>query len=325
MKNKLISVIIVNWNGKKWLKRCLDSLESQTYQPLEIILVDNASSDDSVAFVKSNYPRVKLVISDKNLGFAGGNNLGIEKARGELILLINNDTWTDGDMVEILVKEMTKHNLDVIGPYEADYYTKALRAPYRSTIDPLGHSVYLPAQGDMYNSFYLTGVCLLFSRELYISTGGLDNSFFMYCEEVDWFWRLNALQKKFAYTNKTQVYHAIGGSQKQGIKYKTFLWRNQNTLQMLLKNYSWHTLLLLLPLYILQNILETIVFLFLLKPKIAGSYVEGWWFNLIILKKLMAKRQFVQHNRRINDLEIMRKMFLGPGKLNHLRYFLKRG
>ena len=70
-----ISVIIVNWNGRKWLKSCLDSLQEQTYEKLEIVVVDNASSDNSIKFIERNYSQVKLLKSNKNLGFAGGNNL----------------------------------------------------------------------------------------------------------------------------------------------------------------------------------------------------------------------------------------------------------
>ena len=102
--NDLISIIIVNYNGKKWLQKCLDSLLCQTYNNFEIIFVDNGSSDDSVEFVNNNYKdeRIKIIKSDKNLGFAGGNNLGIDNSKGEYILLLNNDTWVEFDFLEKL-------------------------------------------------------------------------------------------------------------------------------------------------------------------------------------------------------------------------------
>ena len=99
---KLVSVIIVNWNGKKQIKKCLDSILLQTYRNFVIIFVDNASTDYSIEFVKNHYKdnRIKIIKSDKNLGFAGANNLGIKNSRGELILLLNNNTWIENNFLD---------------------------------------------------------------------------------------------------------------------------------------------------------------------------------------------------------------------------------
>ncbi|MBU4223242.1 MAG: glycosyltransferase family 2 protein, partial [Euryarchaeota archaeon] len=88
----LVSVIIVNYNGKQYLKNCLSSLSAQSYPAIEVIFVDNASSDGSVEYVRKEFPSVRIIESKKNLGFAKGNNLGIREARGELIATLNNDT-----------------------------------------------------------------------------------------------------------------------------------------------------------------------------------------------------------------------------------------
>ena len=121
--NDLISIIIVNYNGKKWLQKCLDSLLCQTYNNFEIIFVDNGSSDDSVEFVNNNYKdeRIKIIKSDKNLGFAGGNNLGIDNSKGEYILLLNNDTWVEFDFLEKLFIFYNSHNYNLIAPVESKY------------------------------------------------------------------------------------------------------------------------------------------------------------------------------------------------------------
>jgi GT2 family glycosyltransferase len=145
----------------------------------------------------------------------------------------------------------------------------------------------------------------------------------MYFEEVDWFWRLNLLGKKYSYADDTFVYHEGAGSTGKGIKYNTFLWRNQNTLQMLLKNYSSSTLLWVLPLYFLQNFIEILFFIFILKPKIAYSYIEGWWFNLVNLKSIFPKRLWIQRHRAIKDFVILSKMLIGSSKLLHLISFFR--
>ena len=320
--NNLISIIIVNYNGKKWLKKCLDSLYAQTYQNFEIIFVDNNSSDDSVKFVKEAYPNTIIIKSGKNLGFSGGNNLGIKNSKGEFILLMNNDTWTENDFLERIVDFYKKNNFDIIGPIEADYYNKKSDI-YTTYLDPFGHYIYIKDGMGGSCSFYLSGVCLFFTKNFYYKTGGLDDDFFMYGEDWDWFWRLRLLNKKTFQVNDLRVYHVGAGSTGGGIKYSSFLWRNQNALQMLLKNYRWYNLLWVLPIYFVQNIIEMIFFLLLLKPKITFSYIEGWAFNIKNLKRTLKKRKWVQENRIVSDLQILKQMHIGFGKINHLIAFTK--
>ncbi len=318
----LVSVIIVNFNGQKWLKKCLDSLLDQTYNNFEIIFVDNNSSDDSIEFLEKNYQdkRIKIIKNEKNLGFAGGNNVGIKEAKGDYILFLNNDTWVGEGFLENLWQQYRNLNIDVLGPDECSY-DGSQDQDMSMVIDILGHPMWLYKK---YNkSFYLSGFCLFFSKDLYLNTKGLDNNFFMYFEETDWFWRLNLLGKKFKKVSDIKVYHAGSGSTGSGIKYLSFLWRNQNTLQMLLKNYSAITLIFILPIYILQNIIEMIFFLVILKPKISLSYLQGWYFNIKYLRRTLAERKWVQNNRRINDLEVMKKMYIGSAKFKHLLEFFK--
>lgn len=315
-KGGFISIIIVNWNGKKWLKKCFDSLMSQTYKNFEIIFVDNASADDSISYVKKNYKnsRIKIIKSNKNLGFAGGNNLGIKAANGEYILLINNDTWFEKEFLENIFKFYRKNNFDVIAPLEAKYDGTKMKYGITS-IDLFGHQIYLINRNEL---FYLIGVCLFFSKKLYKETMGLDNNFFMYFEETDWFWRLILLNKKFSYIDDLYIYHNGAGKTGSGIKYNIILWCNKNTLQMLLKNYRWYNLVWVLPIYIVQNVIEIFFFLLIFKPKIAYSYVEGWIFNIINFKTIMERRRWVQQNRQVGDSVIIKKMYWGLSKIQNL-------
>ena len=322
--NKLISIIILNYNGKKWLKKCLDSLHEQTYKQFEIIMVDNASSDESIKFVKKNYPEVIIVKSKKNLGFAGGNNLGISRSKAKYILLLNNDTWVEKDFLEKIIVFYKTNDFDIIGPIEGDYYTKK-SSIYTTYLDPIGHYTYIYNGVGGYDSFYLSGVCLFFTKNFYYETGGLDDNFFMYAEDWDWFWRLRLLNKKIFQINSLKVYHIGAGSTGVGIKYFSFLWRNENALQTLLKNYRWHNLLWVLPIYFTLNIIEIIFFLVILKPKIAYSYIEGWIFNIKNFSRTMEKRKWVQKHRLVSDLEIMKKMYTGFGKIRHLiDFYIKK-
>ncbi len=300
----LVSVIIVNYNGQKWLKKCFDSLMDQTYKNFEIIFVDNNSSDDSIEFIEKNYKnkRIKVIKSDKNLGFAGGNNLGIKEAKGDYILFLNNDTWVENNFIKDIFDFYKNNSYDIVAPYERSYDPDINLEPYKISIDILGHPIYFKKEISKSKEFYLSGVSLFFSKNLYQETGGLDNNFFMYFEETDWFWRLNLLKKTFSHIPEVFVYHKGAGSTGDGIKYMSFLWRNQNTLQMLLKNYSLITLIFILPICILQNIIEMIFFLVILKPEISLSYLQGWYFNIKYLRRTLAERKFEDNNIRINYL-----------------------
>ncbi|MFA5993855.1 MAG: glycosyltransferase family 2 protein [Parcubacteria group bacterium] len=322
--NKLISIVIVNYNGKKWLKKCLDSLFNQTYENFEIIFVDNASVDDSLEFIRNNYndSRIKIIKSDKNLGFAGGNNLGVGNSLGSYIMLLNNDTWLENKTLEQIFSFYEKNDFHVVAPYIRDYEKKKVVRPYLWKIDLLGHPIRIEKK-ESSHSFYLGGACIFFKKELYIETLGLDDNFFMYSEEVDWFWRLNLLKCKSCYIDDIYVYHAGGGSSGDGIRYLSFLWRNQNILQMLLKNYRWFNLLWVLPIYFVQNIFEIIFFILILRPKIAHSYVQGWGFNIVNFRKIMHNRKWVQENRMVGDFEIIKMMYIGFAKIHHLINFYK--
>lgn len=319
--NQLISVILVNWNGKKWLKKCLTSLCNQSYKKLEIIVVDNGSTDDSVKYVKDNFPKVKIIALSKNYGFSTANNKGISLSKGKYLLLINNDTWVKKDFVQKLYDFYNHNDYAIIAPKEKRYLGNH-RFRFNTTIDPTGGPASYGYDYRKEKLFFLS-VCFFCSKEEYKKTKGLDSDYFAYYEDVDWFWRTSLLGKKFSYDENTVIYHAGAGSTGKGIKYNMFLWRNQNALQTLLKNYSVFTLIIVLPLYIAQNCFEIIGFLLWGKFDIAYSYIEGWIFNIKHLKRTLQKRKWVQIHRKISDWEILKTMYWGPAKLMLLLQYTK--
>lgn len=323
-----VTAVVVNYNGRTWLERCLSSLLHQIDVVIEVILVDNASTDDSVAFVRGRFGRaVRIVQSAHNGGFAYGNQIGVASALHELILLINADAWLEPPVVSSLVRAQEDRDLEVIAPFEAPYDGAAERpggSNYVTTIDYFGHP-FLSSSPRWRGrpDFYLSGACLLFRRDFYLETGGLDSNFFMYCEEVDWFWRLNLMRRQFGHEAGLLVHHR--GSEPAGLslQYNVFRWRNQNTLQMLLKNYSPGSLAWVLPLYLCQYIGEALVFLMLGKPILARSYVEGLVFNARHLRRTLRGRKEVQRRRIASDREVRQSMYPGIAKLAHARSRLR--
>lgn len=313
----MVSIVIVNWNGKRWIEKCLHSLIYQTYKNTEIIFVDNASTDGSVEYVLNKFKNVHVIACKKNTGFSTANNLGVKIAKGRYLLLINLDAWIEKDFLEDIFNFYTANSYDVISPTEKRY-DKSIVKILNTTIDIAGMPAYYRYGKRNPNPFYLS-TCYFLSKEVYLSSRGFDNGHFLYMEDVDWFWRLKLLKKSYVYVPHVYIYHAGGGSITSGFSYNTFLWRNQNTLQTLLKNYSFFTLIIILPIYFIQNILEIIFFMSILKPKLAWSYLQSWIFNIKNIKTIMNKRRWIQKRRQVSDIEIFKAMYHGSGKYLHFR------
>lgn len=325
----MISIIIVNYNWKKWLEKCILSLLNQTFTNFEIIFVDNWSIDWSVEYVKNNFKdyRIKIIENNNNFWFALWNNIWISKSIWEYILLLNNDTWIENDFLERYISIFLKNNFDILWVTEKKYNLES-NWNITNKIDFFWHPTY--KKNELNNNeilddlFFTCWVCVLFKKDFYEKIWWLDNDFFMYVEEVDFMWRARLYWWKIWQISNLFVYHAWAWSTWEWIKYRVFLWRNKNTLQMLLKNYSIYNLLWVLPIYLIINFAEIIAFLVFFKFKIAFSYIEWWIFNIKILSKTLQKRKSIQKNRIISDYKIMKNMYRWFWKLNHLfNYFNK--
>lgn len=188
--NPLVSIVIVNWNAKDYIKQCVDSLLSQTYTNFEIIIVDNASTDSSVDIIKQNYPQITLIENKSNLGFAHGNNIGIQKSNGSLIALFNPDAVAENNWLKKLVSVVD--NSDNVGGavgkiyYLGDKYGKNAIFCTWSKIDP-----YTASPTNFYNGEpvsavdYLSGAAALLKKEVLEKVGLFDTNYFLYFEETD--------------------------------------------------------------------------------------------------------------------------------------------
>jgi GT2 family glycosyltransferase len=231
------------------------------------------------------------------------------------------------DFLKQYIAGYEKSSVDILWVTETAYGNSIRNRISYPKIDPLWHMIYVESVSSHFcitDLFYTSWVCILFTRKMYDKTGGLDNDFFMYFEEIDWIWRARLYGYTIWQLRDIFIHHAGSGSTGSGIKYNAFLWRNQNTLQMLLKNYRWYNLFWNLPVYILQNIVEIFFFLIILKPKIAWSYVEGWIFNIRFLKRTLKKRYLIQSNRCVSEIEILKKMYFWLAKWKHLITFFSR-
>ena len=186
----LASIIIVNWNAKAYLKECLESILSQTFTDYEIILVDNASTDDSVNFVKDNFPQVKIIQNKDNVGFAEGNNIGIENSTGKIIVLFNPDAVADKDWLSILIHvlQSSKRIAAVTGKmyYLGDKYGKDAVFCTWSKIDPYSATPYNFHNNEPVSKVdYISGAAMAIKKDILENVGLVDSGYFLYFEETD--------------------------------------------------------------------------------------------------------------------------------------------
>jgi GT2 family glycosyltransferase len=314
MDKKLASIIIVNYNGKKFLSDCLSSVLNQSYKNYEVILVDNASVDGSVNFVKKNFPSVKIIQSKRNLGFAGGNNLGIKASKGDYIVLLNFDTIVKPNWLEELIKAAESNSqVGIVGSKLLLFDRKTLN----STGIQFSYKLCNGSDrgiGEIDNGQYdseakqdVLGVCFasaLIKRKVIEDIGLLDEKTFLFFEDLDYCIRARLRGYKVLYCPSSVVYHKLGAShKKESIRIKKYGLRNR--FRVLLKNYSfWNMLKWGAYSFVLNLIISPIAYLKRLEfnKAIVCLYVIFWnFFNLPIKERIK-----IQKKRKVDDDEIFK-------------------
>ena len=236
-KNPLVSVIIVNYNGKKLLENCFDSISKVTYPDFETILVDNNSDDDSIQYIKENYLDTLIIKLDKNYGFAKPNNIGAKKAKGEYLLFLNNDTKVTPNFIDELVYVMEKN--PKIG------ICQSLLLKPSGEVDSSGD--FIDSIGIAYSSqekftkvqeiLSAKGASMIIRKSLFDKLGGFDEKFFLSFEDVDLGWRSWIFGYKAVVAPKSIVYH-LGGQTTKDMKNEISFHGFKNQLAMKFTNFE---------------------------------------------------------------------------------------
>lgn len=216
----LFSVIIPNWNGRRFLATCLDALARQTYPAIETIIVDNASTDGSQEFIQTAYPWVKLIALSENRGFTGACNAGLQAAAGEFLALLNNDTEVDPRWAEAVVEAFSR------SPQIGSVASKMLLFDRRDHIHTTGdffttdgrpgnRGVWQRDEGQFDREEYVFSACggsSAYRRAMLDEVGLLDDDFFFSGEDVDLGWRAQLADWRCLYTPQAIVYHHLSAS-----------------------------------------------------------------------------------------------------------------
>jgi len=317
----MISIIIVNWNGKKWLKDCLGSVFDQAYDDFEILLVDNASGDGSPVYVKEKYPKVKIIENAENVGFGRANNLGAEQAKGETLFFLNNDTKIEDELFLKKIMSFKKSNsLNIVGPKILDFDRKDVYKKRKLSVDITGYL------GWGRETFFVEGSAMIIDKCDFQKLGGFDEKYFMYSEDIDICWRAWLFGMKTEICEVASLIHFGGGSSEptllQGKKHAVPVFRRyeteKNNLRSLLKNYKIVNLMWILPLAIAQVFCESFLYL------ITGNFRMFWniwkaiFWNVSNIRSTWRVRRIVQKIRKIGDREIFSKMSFRMNKFKAL-------
>jgi GT2 family glycosyltransferase len=242
----LISVIVLNYNAGELLLNCIDSIKKSVYKNLEIIVVDNISTDKSQEICKEKHPDIKLIQNKKNFGYCEGNNIGIREAKGDFVVILNPDTIVESNWLNELI---TAHKEFGDGLYQP----KILSLNEDNIIQSTGNMIHVFGFGfardkgkenitkeeQIEKIGYASGTCLFTSKTVFDKVGLLDDFLFLYHDDLDLGWRAAQLGINSYYVPKSKIFHVESYSLKWSAK--KFYWLERNRKYCLLTHYSKNT------------------------------------------------------------------------------------
>lgn len=317
-----VSIIIPNYNGSKYIKQCIDSLKRQTYKGYELIIVDNASKDDSIKIIEKIYPSAKLIKNQENKGFSTAVNQGIKAAKGEYVVLLNNDTVVFEDWLENLVKCIEKDKKIFSA------CSKMIRYNEKDKIDDAGDEynilgwAYKCGDGESIEKytkdrqvFSSCGGAAIYRKSVFEEIGYFDESFFAYMEDVDISYRAKIHGYKNMYSSSAKVYHI--GSATTGSKYNSFKIKlaARNNIYVIYKNMPIIQLLINIPFLLLGQFVKFIFF------SIKG-YKKEFISGAIEAFKNLRKIEKTKFNKKILFSYIKIELFMIVNLFKYITYKL---
>lgn len=320
-KRPLISIVTISYNGKKWLRGYFDSLRKQTYKNFEIIFVDNGSTDGSVEFVKRYYPKAVLIENKENFAIAKGNNIGVKKAKGDYILLLNNDIKVGKTYLAELIEGFEKL------PQASIIQSKIVLMDNPRILDSCGQFwtdtgfVYhygnqKKANMRMYNKpfavFSGKSASMLIKRGVIDKIGMYDEAYWGYYEETDHCHRAWIAGFETWYWPKAEVKHKFGGTtttfESEFLQFHNF----KNKLSSFLVNFEVWYFVYLLPVFLILNIITSLGWLFQGKYKNTLSLYKAIWWNIANFEHILKRRREVQKVRKLSDRQIFKVCRINP-------------
>lgn len=326
-ESKNLAVVILNWNGKNWLQKFLPNV-IQFSEEAEIYVIDNHSTDDSVEILKSEFPSVKIIINDKNYGFAGGYNEGLKKINAAYYCLLNSDVEVTENWIRPVLNLFEKDSsIAAIQPKILSFNNKKyfeFAGAAGGMIDNLGYPYCrgrifddLEEDKGQYNDeteiFWASGCCFFIRSKDFWEQNGFDERFFAHQEEIDLCWRLINSGKKIFYTGKSEVYHVGGGTLNKQSAQKTYL-NIRNNLSMMLKNLPFPKLIWLIFFRLCLDGVASFYFVYKNGFSHLWAVARGHFGFYAQLPGTLKRRQKYQKSHYYQTKWLIFKHFLGGKK-----------
>jgi GT2 family glycosyltransferase len=306
-----VAVVILNWNGRALLEQFLPSVTK--YSPeADIYVADNASEDESVKYLRSNYPEVKIIQNEANGGFAKGYNDALKHVDGDIFILLNSDVEVTPGWIPPLLEEFENDpETAVLQPKILDYRKREYfeyAGAAGGFLDSLGYPYCrgrifenLEKDEGQYNDtaevFWASGACMAIRKEAFYRAGGFDQDFFAHQEEIDLCWRVHNLGLKVKAVGSSEVYHLGGGTLHSMNPKKTF-YNFRNSLFNLLKNAPGNKFLLIILTRMILDGLAGIKFLLELKPSHTAAILQGHFSFYSNFQKILKKRKKIPQKKK---------------------------
>ena len=311
MRKPAVAIVLLNWNGKTYLEKFLPSVVRHSDDLAEIIVADNASTDNSIGFLKEHFPEVRIIAMPENTGYTGGYNRALKEVDADYYVLLNSDIEVTAGWLEPIIKLMESDNsIAACQPKILDYNNKK-RFEYAGAgggfIDYLGYPF---CRGRIFNNleedngqyddivetFWASGACMFVRAESFHEAGGFDDSFFAHMEEIDLCWRLKRMKYKIMYCGQSSVYHVGGGTLPKNNPRKTYF-NFRNNLFLLSKNIKMPKLFFVLAVRAELDCLASTVFLFQGNFKDFKAVIKAWGSFIAGHKRMRLKGKKVEYKK----------------------------
>jgi GT2 family glycosyltransferase len=300
-----IAIVILNWNGRKLLEKFLPSVVAYSQHDAEIYVADNNSTDDSIAYLKENFPNVKIIQNQVNGGYAKGYNDALKKIDADVYALVNSDIEVTENWLKPVIKTFQDDkNTAVIQPKLLDYKDKS-KFEYAGAaggyVDFMGYPfcrgrIFMNLEKDLHqfddiaNIFWASGACFFIKADVYHMLGGFDEQYFAHQEEIDLCWRVQNEGFTIKYVGTSEVYHVGGATLQESNPQKTFL-NFRNSLFTIAKNVPKRFVFIVIFLRLVLDAVAGIKFAFELRPVHSWAIIKAHLSFYRYLPKMMSKRR----------------------------------
>jgi len=308
-KNPLVSVIVLNYNAGELLLNCVESVKKSAYKNLEIIVVDNISTDKSQKICKEKYPDIKLIQNDENFGYCEGNNIGIREAEGDYIIILNPDTIVESNWIEELISAYNKFGEGLYQPKHLSLNKKTVYMSAGNMLNIFGFGYAREKGNKDENQFnkieeigYASGTCLFTSSAVLKKVGLFDPFIFLYHDDLDLGWRASQLGIKSYYVPTSLIYHAESYSLKWNAE--KFYWLERNRKYCILTHYSKQTYSKIFPTLLA---VDFFVWMFYLTKGFLWSKIRAELDIIKNRKAIKTKYEELESKKIVSDKELITK------------------